>query len=100
MPRADASRKQVLIDHGFRLPSAIHHRPINFDELSVMLRRKQKSSTDVHASIDDHIKKHARTLFVSATPAKFELDLSHRVVQQIIRPTGLLDPITYIYPKS
>jgi excinuclease ABC subunit B len=45
-------------------------------------------------------KKGSKTIFLSATPAQYELDLSNQVVEQIIRPTGLLDPITYIYPKS
>ena len=45
-------------------------------------------------------KKHAKTLFASATPANYELKLSQHIVEQIIRPTGLLDPITYVYPKS
>jgi excinuclease ABC subunit B len=45
-------------------------------------------------------KKGSKTIFLSATPAQYELDLSDQVVEQIIRPTGLLDPITYIYPKS
>lgn len=100
MPRADTSRKQTLIDHGFRLPSAIHHRPINFDELSVMLNRKQYNATHVHEDMQKRIKRDAKTLYVSATPASYELEQSQRVVQQIIRPTGLLDPITYVYPKS
>ncbi len=45
-------------------------------------------------------KSKAKSLFVSATPSVYELQLSSRIVQQIIRPTGLLDPITYVYPKS
>jgi helix-turn-helix protein len=45
-------------------------------------------------------KRDAKTIFLSATPAEYELDLSDEIIQQIIRPTGLLDPITYIYPKS
>jgi excinuclease ABC subunit B len=45
-------------------------------------------------------KKWCKTLFVSATPAKYELEHSNQIVQQIIRPTGLLDPVTMIYPKS
>jgi len=53
-----------------------------------------------HPDLRDHIKSQAKTLFVSATPANFEIELSKRVVQQVIRPTGLLDPITYVYPKS
>jgi excinuclease ABC subunit B len=54
----------------------------------------------VHQEVLEHQKKNANTLFVSATPASYELENSHRVVQQVIRPTGLLDPITYVYPKS
>lgn len=100
MPRADASRKSVLIDHGFRLPSAHNHRPLNFSELEVILGRKSPKQVDVHPDVWDHQKKNANTLFVSATPAEYELENSHRVVQQVIRPTWLLDPITYIYPKS
>lgn len=87
MPRADTSRKQSLIDHGFRLPSAVHHRPINFDELSVKLGRKQNSQIKVHDSLYQTRKEHVKTLYVSATPAQYELDQSHQVVQQVIRPT-------------
>ena len=100
MPQGDRSRKTVLIDHGFRLPSAIHHRPLNFDEVQLMLRRKEKGQVVVHPHAHDHAKSKAKTLFVSATPAEYELQASKKVVQQIIRPTGLLDPITYVYPKS
>lgn len=100
MPRADSSRKQTLIDHGFRLPSAIHHRPISFDELAVMLWWKNYNLSDVHPTMKQREKKKAKTLYVSATPASYELEQSDQIVQQIIRPTGLLDPITYIYPKS
>ncbi|HKL44236.1 MAG TPA: hypothetical protein VJ892_03080, partial [Candidatus Absconditabacterales bacterium] len=45
-------------------------------------------------------KKSSKTIFLSATPAKYELELSDKIIEQIIRPTGLLDPITYVYPKS
>ena len=45
-------------------------------------------------------KKDAKSIFLSATPAEYELNLSDKIVEQIIRPTGLLDPITYVYPKS
>jgi excinuclease ABC subunit B len=100
MPRADASRKSVLIDHGFRLPSSENHRPINFNELEIMLWWKQKWEVEVHPEVFDHHKKDCRTLFVSATPAKYELENSHRIVQQVIRPTWLLDPLTYVYPKT
>jgi len=72
MHAADRSRKEVLVDYGFRLPSALDNRPLKFDE---------------------YINKKANFLFVSATPNELELDLSSEIAHQIIRPTGLLDPI-------
>lgn len=98
MPQADKSRKTALVDYGFRLPSALAHRPLWFEELSTKLQRTGWNE-NVHQNLKWNTKQ-AKTLFVSATPAQFELDLSSRIVQQIIRPTGLLDPITYVYPKS
>jgi excinuclease ABC subunit B len=71
MYAADRSRKEVLVDYGFRLPSALDNRPLQFDEF---------------------INKADHFLFVSATPADKELELSSEVAHQIIRPTGLLDP--------
>jgi excinuclease ABC subunit B len=71
MHAADRSRKEVLVEYGFRLPSALDNRPLMFDEF---------------ISKPDHF------MFVSATPAPLELDLSSTVAEQIIRPTGLLDP--------
>ncbi|AJC88110.1 excinuclease ABC subunit UvrB [Campylobacter insulaenigrae] len=69
----DRSRKQVLVDYGFRLPSALDNRPLMFDEF---------------------INKNCKFLFVSATPAPLELELSkNKIFHQIMRPTGLLDPI-------
>lgn len=73
----DNARKKVLIDYGFRLPSAYDNRPLNFDEF--------------YNSIN-------QIIYVSATPAKFELENSKNVVEQIIRPTGLLDPIIQVKP--
>ena len=67
----DRSRKQTLIEHGFRLPSAIDNRPLQFEETMERLNQ---------------------CIFLSATPAKFELALSDQVVEQIVRPTGLIDP--------
>ncbi len=99
MPQGDFSRKTVLIEHWFRLPTAIHHRPIKFEELSYVLWRKSWQD-HLHESLKKKQKKQTKTLFVSATPAPYELELCDAVVQQIIRPTGLLDPITYVYPKS
>ena len=72
MHSADRSRKEVLVEYGFRLPSALDNRPLKFDEF---------------------IKKAPNYLFVSATPNELELELSSAVAEQIIRPTGLLDPV-------
>jgi excinuclease ABC subunit B len=72
MHAADRSRKEVLVDYGFRLPSALDNRPLKFDEF---------------------IKKAPHYVFVSATPNELELEMSSVVAEQIIRPTGLLDPI-------
>jgi excinuclease ABC subunit B len=71
MYKGDRSRKQNLVDYGFRLPSALDNRPLNFDEFN------QK--------ID-------QVIYVSATPGDYELGRTDKVIQQIIRPTGLLDP--------
>ncbi|MEA3491598.1 MAG: excinuclease ABC subunit UvrB [Campylobacterota bacterium] len=71
MYAGDRSRKEVLVDHGFRLPSALDNRPLMFDE---------------------YIYKAPHFLFVSATPAELEVDLSSVVAEQVVRPTGLLDP--------
>jgi excinuclease ABC subunit B len=103
MPQADHSRKVSLIEHGFRLPSAIHHRPLSYGELAQTMNwslpaADQRTDQD---PIDPVItKRDAKTLFVSATPSEREISMSEQIVQQVIRPTGLLDPITYIYPKS
>ncbi len=122
MPQADASRKANLVRHGFRLPSAEDHRPVGFTELETMLGRNDISSEEewIKANISESekfkqsekylknqynrvlqkLKPQANTVFLSATPAQYELELSKNIVQQIIRPTGLLDPITYVYPKT
>ncbi len=71
MYAGDRSRKEVLVDHGFRLPSALDNRPLKFDE---------------------YINKAPHYLFVSATPSELELELSGTVAEQVVRPTGLLDP--------
>jgi excinuclease UvrABC helicase subunit UvrB len=65
-----------------------------------MLGWKALGANKVHQDVLHHAKPDAKTLFVSATPAKYELEVSKKVVQQVIRPTGLLDPLTYVYPKS
>ncbi len=75
MHAADRSRKEVLVEYGFRLPSALDNRPLKFDEF---------------------INKAPNFLFVSATPADLELEKSEVVARQIIRPTGLLDPVIEI----
>jgi excinuclease ABC subunit B len=80
MWRGDRSRKETLIEHGFRLPSAFDNRPLYFEEF------------------DQHM---GWTVFVSATPAKYELEKSDGVVvEQIIRPTGLLDPEIEVRPLA
>lgn len=75
----DRSRKNTLIDYGFRLPSAYDNRPLKFDEFEEKLNQ---------------------VVFVSATPAKYELDNSLNVAEQIIRPTGLLDPEITVLPVT
>lgn len=79
MYNGDRARKTVLVEHGFRLPSALDNRPLNFDEFSSKL---------------------GKILYVSATPAQFELARSEQVVEQIIRPTGLLDPVVELRPLA
>lgn len=87
MPKADNSRKSTLIEHGFRLPSAIHHRPLSNEEFETSLGRRPYNSEVDHPELKDHIKKNAKTLFVSATPSQNEIDQSKKVAQQVIRPT-------------
>ncbi|MCL2271988.1 MAG: excinuclease ABC subunit B [Treponema sp.] len=79
MYAGDRSRKQSLVDYGFRLPSALDNRPLRYDEFVDRLDR---------------------TIFVSATPGKTEIEQSARVVQQVIRPTGLLDPEIEVRPSE
>ncbi len=76
----DRSRKEVLVEHGFRLPSALDNRPLRFEEF--------------HESWN-------QVIFVSATPGPYEMDkCNHEVVEQIIRPTGLLDPPISVFPAG
>lgn len=101
MPAWDKSRKINLIEHWFRLPSAIDHRPLNFQELEYILDWNRSNQQELDISLLDwRIKKSPKSLFVSATPWEYELNYWQKVVEQIIRPTGLLDPLTYIQPKS
>ena len=79
MFNGDRARKQVLVDYGFRLPTALDNRPLNFEEFE---------------------KKLNQAIFVSATPGDYELENSSKITEQIIRPTGLLDPIIDIRPVS
>ncbi len=99
MPDWDRSRKVNLIEHGFRLPSAIDHRPLNFQELETIVGRNDNTKS-LPMLQEKRIKSKGKTIFVSATPSQYEIDKSQAVVEQIIRPTWLLDPITYVYPKS
>ena len=77
MFHGDRSRKETLVKYGFRLPSALDNRPLFFEEF-------EKLTGD--------------TIYISATPAEYEIKKSGHVVEQIIRPTGLLDPVIEVYP--
>ena len=77
MYRGDRSRKETLVQYGFRLPSALDNRPLRFDEFERKMRR---------------------SIFVSATPAAYELEKSAQVVEQVVRPTGLVDPELEVRP--
>lgn len=80
MFNGDRARKQMLVDFGFRLPSALDNRPLKFDEFEKLL---------------------PSTIFVSATPGPYELTVcGNNIVEQVIRPTGLLDPKVYIHPTA
>jgi excinuclease ABC subunit B len=79
MYEGDLSRKSVLVEHGFRLPSAIDNRPLKFEEFTERVRQ---------------------TVYMSATPSAYELRHSSKVVEQIVRPTGLVDPEVQIRPTK
>ncbi len=73
----DRSRKETLVEHGFRLPSAMDNRPLNFDEFIDLV---------------------PQMVFVSATPGPFEYEVSDQIAEQVIRPTGLVDPLVHVVP--
>ena len=75
----DRSRKETLVEHGFRLPCALDNRPLNFDEFMELV---------------------PQMIFVSATPGPYELEHSDQIVEQVIRPTGLVDPVVTILPTK
>ena len=79
MYEGDLSRKSTLVEHGFRLPSAIDNRPLRFDEFTERVNQ---------------------VVFMSATPGDYELRLSKRIVEQIVRPTGLIDPEVQVRPTK
>ena len=79
MYKGDRVRKENLVDYGFRLPSAMDNRPLRFDEFEGMMRQ---------------------TVFVSATPADYEATHASQIVEQLVRPTGLVDPILHVRPAS
>ncbi len=79
MYRGDRSRKENLVDYGFRLPSALDNRPLRFDEFEKVMRQ---------------------TVFVSATPAEYERQHAAQVVEQVVRPTGLVDPHVEVRPAA
>ena len=75
----DRSRKETLVEHGFRLPSALDNRPLNFDEFMGIV---------------------PQIVFVSATPGPYETEVSDQIAEQVIRPTGLLDPVITVVPTK
>ncbi|MBX3709245.1 MAG: excinuclease ABC subunit UvrB [Gammaproteobacteria bacterium] len=79
MYRGDRSRKETLVEYGFRLPSALDNRPLRFDEFSVRA---------------------PQTIYVSATPSQYEISHSGMIVEQVVRPTGLLDPEVEVRPVA
>ena len=79
MYNGDSSRKRTLVEHGFRLPSALDNRPLRFEEF---------------------LERTGQTVYLSATPAEYELNLGDGVVEQIIRPTGLVDPQVHVKPAK
>jgi excinuclease ABC subunit B len=79
MYEGDMSRKRTLVEHGFRLPSATDNRPLRFEEFLAKIRR---------------------TIFLSATPGTYELQVSKQVAEQVVRPTGLVDPEVIVKPTK
>ncbi|MBM3344480.1 MAG: excinuclease ABC subunit UvrB [Betaproteobacteria bacterium] len=79
MYKGDRARKENLVNYGFRLPSALDNRPLRFDEFESLMKR---------------------TIFVSATPAAYEKEHQAQVVEQVVRPTGLIDPRVQVRPAS
>jgi excinuclease ABC subunit B len=79
MYKGDRSRKETLVNYGFRLPSALDNRPLKFEEFEGKARQ---------------------TVFVSATPSKYEAEHAGQIVEQVVRPTGLIDPIIEVRPAS
>ena len=79
MYKGDRSRKETLVEYGFRLPSALDNRPLRFDEFEKIA---------------------PQTIYISATPADYELNKSSQIVEQVVRPTGLLDPVVEIKPVA
>ena len=79
MYNGDRSRKTTLVEYGFRLPSALDNRPLKFEEFETKMRQ---------------------AIFVSATPAQWEKDHAGRVVEQVVRPTGLVDPLVEVRPAT
>ena len=77
MYKGDRSRKETLVEHGFRLPSALDNRPLNFEEF------------------EDRV---SQAVYVSATPGPYEMEHSEKIIEQVIRPTGLTDPVIEVKP--
>ncbi|VAW82512.1 Excinuclease ABC subunit B [hydrothermal vent metagenome] len=79
MYRGDRSRKETLVQYGFRLPSALDNRPLKFEEFEAMA---------------------PQTIYLSATPREYELTISGQIIEQVVRPTGLVDPVIEVRPAD
>ncbi|MER3418818.1 MAG: excinuclease ABC subunit B, partial [Chloroflexota bacterium] len=79
MYKNDRTRKEILVDFGFRLPSALDNRPLTFEEFEAHLNQ---------------------VIFMSATPGPYELERSEQIVEQLIRPTGIVDPVVHVRPTA
>lgn len=79
MYRGDRSRKETLVEYGFRLPSALDNRPLRFDEFTARA---------------------PQTIYISATPSRYELEHADVIAEQVVRPTGLLDPVVEVRPAT
>ncbi len=90
--------KDIVLDQAFDINSNVSNTHVEiFNRYKKM--KEARGENQLSVLVKKH-KKDTKSIFLSATPSEYELKLSDKIVEQIIRPTGLLDPITYVYPKS